>query len=307
MNFNPEKIILNEQKGVLENKRHLDILYNRIEKKLSSYRPDPEEFRDIYGSEVDDDFAYVEEKKKQFAEQVEGDERFEFLEKEKQIALISEGILTDQLSGTWLNSEDVDSLYSVIAHPTSDFDDIRNGADLVLEIVNKHKEEAKHLGLSIDITFSSDLGNLNKKMERIINDIKKVHKESSHVKYFESDFDGYKGSVDIARSVVVLSRETVEDLFEKEISRDKEALANHPVQLSLIAQLEEQAETFIKLCESHGNERLSSIYQDILNNIRFLKREKKVSHSDFEQDPTSLQEKYDGLRLLHRALINNIV
>jgi hypothetical protein len=239
-------------------------------------------------------------------ESVEDDNERSFKEKEKQIALITEAILTDQLSGTWLNSYNEDAPYSVIAHPTADFDDIRNGADLVLEVFNKRKEQAQHLGLSIDITFSSNEANLTKKMTRIIDDIKAGDKRHSQIKYFESDFDEYKGSVDIARSVVVLSRDTVENLCKKEFSKDKEALSNHSVQLSLVAQLEEQAQTFLDLCQKYDNQRLASVYEEVLKNIQFLKREKREVFSDIEQDPVSIQEQYKGLQLLHRSLVKSL-
>ncbi len=307
MNFNPEKINIPEKRGILENEKHLNILYERIEKKLASYKPDLEDFRDIYFDEVDKDMVYVEEKLKQFDESLNNREDGDFFKKEKKIALITEGILTDQLSGEWFNSLKEDAPYTVVAHPTSDFDDIRNGADLVLEVFNKDKEQSKHLGLSIDVTFSSDIENLNRKMERIIGDITGKHGKPAQVKYFESDFDDYKGAVTIARSVIVLSRNTIEDLFKKEYSRDKDGLSSHQVQLSLLTQLQEQAETFLQLCKVHGNSELGSIYEDIYKNIKYLKDEKKISHFELEQDPILLQEKYDGLKLLHRALLNNIM
>ena len=44
MNFNPDRIVVAEQLPPLENDRFLNKLSDKIENKLSAYRPNPEDF-----------------------------------------------------------------------------------------------------------------------------------------------------------------------------------------------------------------------------------------------------------------------
>ena len=218
MNFNPDRIVIQEQLPPLENDRFLDSLEKRIESKLSAYRPNPEDFMDEEGyskEEIYKDLEYVQKLETLWQKEDEQLPKEEYLKKEriKKIATITEGIMINQFSGNWLNTEE-NSDYQIIAHPTSKVDDYRVGADVALEIINKKTEEDSHLGLSIDITYSSNKEVIENKLGRIFNEIEKDIQPS--IKYFENDAETYRGSVDIARCVLVLSKETVNDLFKKE-------------------------------------------------------------------------------------------
>lgn len=306
MNFNPDNIKIERYKPILENNALLNKLHEKTDKKLDSYRPNFENFRSIYGNEeVDGDIRYVEELEDTFEKNLSTEENAEFLRKEKKISDIVESILTDQLSGSWLNSNNPEAPYNVVCYPTSKFDDYRNGADMVLEVLNNQKEDSSHLGLSLDVTFSNNDKNLDKKMNRIIDEIKNNWKPE--IKYFESDMTDYIGKVDIARSVIVISRNTVEDLFKKELNSLRDELENHPVQISLLAQVEEQAETFLALCEKHSNETMAKIYREVLQNIKYIKSEKRDTFSEIEEDENTLREKHEGLKLLHRSLVRSLV
>lgn len=312
MNFNPDRIVVAEQLPPLENDRFLNKLSDKIENKLSAYRPNPEDFidntKDGYDQEsIKKDLAYVEKLEniwEQEESQLDPEEK-KHMERTKNIATITEGIIIDRLSGSWLNIDSASPDYQIIAHPTSKVDDYRVGADVALEIINNKTLEDSHLGLSIDITYSSNSDVIKSKLGRVFNEINEGRQPS--IKYFENNAETYAGPVDIARCVLVLSRDTVEDLFKKEHNKDHEGLEKHPVQLSLIAQMEEQAKVFYKLSLNKGNERMAKIYGDVLDNITLLHRQKREDFKSIQTDEASLMEQYNGLKLLHNSLLEHLL
>ena len=309
MNWNPDKIVLREQLPPLENDAFLDSLESRIESKLSAYRPNPKDFigeDGYFEKDINEDLEYVKNLEDTWKKEESGlssDERNK-RERIKKIATITEGIMINQFSGSWLNTEE-NSDYQIIAHPTSKVDDYRVGADVALEIINKKTETDSHLGLSIDVTYSSNKEVIQSKLGRIFKEIDRGIQPS--IRYFENDAETYRGPVDIARCVLVLSKDTVADLFKKEHSRDKEGLEKHPIQLSLLAQMEEQANVFHKLSLNKGNNKMASIYKDVLDNIQLLKIKKRQDFHEVEVDETTLMNRYDGLKLLHDSLLEHLL
>jgi hypothetical protein len=97
------------------------------------------------------------------------------------------------------------------AYKTSEYDDIANGIDLVLEIVDN--TSYGHLGLGIDVTFSQDI---EKKLRRIKDEIDRYDGEENRlgrVKYFESSQVGMRGELcDLARAVVAIDLPMLDDM-----------------------------------------------------------------------------------------------
>ena len=293
---------------ILEREGLLKILEKKMEGKILPYQPNPKDFTDIYKKkDIEKDIAYVQYLENDWKQKLEKLPEWERLKEEriKRIATITEGIIINQFSGYWLNTKEVGD-YNIIAHPTSKFDDYKVGSDVALEIINNKTKQNSHLGLSIDITYSSNTEIISSKIERILKEIKR--NDQPTIKYFENSTETYRGPIDIARCVLVLSKDTVGNLFEKESCKDKKnELEKHPVQLSLLAQIEEQAQTFCKLSKDKGNKKMAGIYQEILNNINFLKKEKKEDFSEIQSNQTVLLEKYEGLKLLHNALLKHLL
>ena len=309
MNSFEKPIIKN---NILENYTALEKLSKKMESKLDIYTPDPNDFRDIYGDdEVDLDIRYanlLEKKWEMERAEMKGPAR-KFFEKEKQKALIAEGIITNQLSGNWLNVND--SPYSVIAAPTSRPDDYgiinksRKGFDLSLEFINNRESNLDvYAGSSVDITTSENEQVVKNKILKIINLIKEG--ETPIIKYFENDEETFRGSINVAPFVLILSEATTRDLFEKEYNNKKDELENHTVQLSLLNQLKEQAETFSILTEKYGNQTLTDSYKQSLNHINYILLKKREFYESLDIDLDHVDEKYQGLKLLHKAIVENL-
>jgi hypothetical protein len=298
--------------NILENDIALESLSKKMETKLAIYTPDPNDFREIYGdNEVNLDIKYanlLERKWEMERSEMNGPER-KFFEREKQKAIIAEGIITNQLSGSWLNVEG--SPYSVIAAPTSKPDDYgvinksRKGFDLSLEFINNEESSPDiYAGSSIDVTTSENEKVVKSKISKIINLIKSG--ETPIIKYFENDAETFKGSIDVAPFVLVLSAATTKDLFEKEYRNKKEDLENHTVQLSLLNQLKEQAETFSILAMKYENETLVNSYEQSLKHIKYLLLKKKEFYDNLDINIDHVDEKYQGLKLLHKTIVENL-
>jgi hypothetical protein len=300
------------KENILENDLILNSLSEKMSNKLKMYTPDPESFRDIYGDrEVDLDIKYVNLLEEKWAmEKVEMNVPTQkFFEREKKKSVIAEGIIINQLSGNWLNTDG--SPYRVIAAPTSRPDDYgivnksKKGFDLSLEFVNEQGVNPDiYAGSSIDITTSENEKVIKNKILKIINLIKAG--ETPIIKYFENEAETFKGSIEVAPFVLVLSEPTVKDLFEKEYANQKEALENHTVQLSLLIQLKEQAETFNVLATKYGNKALAESYDQSLNHIKYLLLQKKDFYDNLNIDREHVDEKYNGLKLLHKTIIENL-
>lgn len=288
--------------SVLENKLFLQELAEKIRTKVDRYRPDPEDFRDVYKNSVDSDLKFVEDQEAYWRAQSQnmGPEKRAEQERMKDISDITESILIDRLSGSWLNTQKKDSNYQVNAHPTCKLDDYKNGVDLVLEVIDMTKEQASHLGLSVDVTFAAEEKILDRKINKIVKEIKNGLRPQ--VKYFESTDGETKGSVDIARCVLAISKKTVEDLFKLEKRSEHEKLEQHPVQISLVEQIKAQALFFLEMSETYGNQRLVETYSEILKNIDELETSRENSDEPIQVQRSTLKETYKGLSRIERAL-----
>lgn len=301
------------QKHFMKRNNVLQALESRMEKKLQAYRPDPKDFEDIYGKEsVQKDIDFVNMVEKGIREEDSHKTETARLKKERidSTATITEGILIDQMSGDWLNlSDSKNRPYDVIAHPTSKYDDYKRGADLALEIINRKQETEKHLGLSVDITYSSNSSVVASKVEQILKELQPEHIQkygTPKIKYFENDAETYKGSVDIARCVLVVDSGRLPDLFEKEIKRDRDALAKDPIQASLLMQMELQSRMFKEFAQNCGNAKAVEIYEETLNNIRLLKLQKEKETNSNSFDLSRMRVAHKDLNLLMLVIKNSL-
>ena len=254
----------------------LSRLEAKAKKKIEVYRPNPEDFRDLYGEEVDKDLARVQELENSWEDsnaKLTDFER-ERSEKNKKIASIIEGIVIDHLSGKWLQGRGV-------CTPTSKFDDYTQGVDMVVEFP-KEDVPNEYMGIGIDITFSNDSTNLEAKLDRIIKQNIKS-KVLSEVKYFDSE--EIKGKIAVPRIAIAINEDYVKQLFSLEDKNQKEKIADHNVQLMFLYQIQQQCSTFCKLAHARGAKEVSKAYLDVFNQISAIMEEKM---EEYEKNPDIL-------------------
>jgi hypothetical protein len=132
---------------------------------------------------------------------------------------------------------------------TSDFDDYKNGMDLVVEFAAKNGPDVAHLGLGVDVSFSHNLGG---KFSRIKDDIDRFGREGQRhnrmgvVKYFRSDAAGIRGELSgLSRVVAGLDTAVIEDLVRTRGEGIKGHIAGH----LLVSNLGRQLETYSEYAE----------------------------------------------------------
>jgi len=189
---------------------------------------------DIYSLErVQRDLNRVEERNQQFAE---GDREklpngLTKAEVYKLAEIAEYDILRGINMGNWIPSGR--------ALVTSEYDDVFNGIDMVLEVGQK-EGPIGHYGLAVDVSFSQ---NLNAKFQRIKNEIDSFDNERNRlgrVKYFKSRKAGIRGELSgIPRVVAALDLPAMEDMAVK-----SDRLEGHIGQALLIENMERQLATF---------------------------------------------------------------
>jgi len=162
---------------------------------------------DIYDIErVKQDLAYVETRKRQFAsaEKRKLSNGLSMSESEKLAEIAEYDIIRGINIGGWIPQGR--------AIKTSEFDDIQNGVDFVMEIGSR-ESAIGHLGMGVDVSFSLDLG---KKFRRIKHDIDSYDGDMYRlgvVKYFQSEQAGMRGELSgLPRIVAAYDLGVLEDL-----------------------------------------------------------------------------------------------
>lgn len=259
-------------------KEVLTKLHQKAEKKVEPYRPDPNDFRDIYGNEtVDADIAEVVRLESEFKKQ--SDAMDEYLREKKEtkdmIAYVAECIIADQLSGEWLAGRGK-------VTPSAKINDYKQGVDMVIEFPEE-KSKNRYIGLGIDITSSKDLGDVCKKLDRILeNDV--LRNRITNIKYFESD--EIKREIDVPRVIVALQDDQIKTLFTQEDRNDKQGLSSNKVQLIILYQLQQQCSTFMRIAHRKNSEKALLLYGNAQHIITEIIQEKSAL---FEQNPELLQ------------------
>lgn len=216
---------------------------------------------DIYSVDsVQRDLAYVERRKAQFAqsdrEKLSNGLTFKEV---SQLAEIAEYDLIRGINlGGWIPQGR--------AIKTSEYDDIYNGVDLVIEIGSK-ESAIGHLGLGVDVSFSLDL---QKKFQRIKDDIDAFDGEDHRlgvVKYFKSKAAGMRGELSgLPRVVTAFDLGVLEDLAVK-----SDDLKGHIGQALMITEIEKQLTAFQEYA-SDANPACATQLEKPLQMIRAINR-----------------------------------
>ena len=135
-----------------------------------------DDFEDVYGKgEISKDKMRVANLRSKFAGELQGNDEdtVEFQRANKEISQGLEYIIAyESEMSEWLcSTEDGIACYF---SKTSEYDDIVNGADGVLEIYLENPKELgldenlHHIALVVDVTFSKEEDTINKKLERFL-------------------------------------------------------------------------------------------------------------------------------------------
>lgn len=217
----------------------------------------PSDFVNLYGSEnVQRDLKEVASLKK----------RFETDETQK-ASEVFEAIVFEQVElSNWLG----DHAETI---RTSEFDDIVNGVDLVVEF--SEDNSTNHLALGVDVTFGTM--SIGKKFDRIRKEIDADNLAT--VKYFESH--GFKGSLrQLPRVVIGVERDTVIALAGLWSRQEKTKLGNHFVKDILIQEIERQLRTYLVYAQSNGATASVKSYTKALGTIKSIRESNPIDTTD---------------------------
>ncbi len=219
---------------------------------------DPNDFIDLYGEEnVQRDLDKVEKTKSGF-DSTESKPAAEVFE-----ALVYQNV---ELSN-WLgpNAETI---------RVSEFDDIMNHVDLIVEFTDE--SAAQHLALGVDVTFGSI--SMQKKFDRIKSEIDED--KLADVKYFKAH--GYRGSLEqVPRIVIGVDIDKVVALAGYWERKDKRALSNHIVKDIIMKEIVQQLQTFLSYAQSKKNSQNAvTSYTRAINTIRKINTDQNGFSSD---------------------------
>lgn len=234
------------------------VIISAHEKAMKAFEADtihPEDFKDLYGEEViARDLARVESIRAKFAPE----------DRAKYAAEIMEGILCDQAERSdWLGPH-------AQTIKTSEYDDFINGVDLVVEF-DEPEQARKHLALGVDATFGTRT--IEKKFTRIKEEIDAGQLAS--IKYFRSQNGSFMGRLSrVPRVVTGIDQEHLLDLAAIWNQGENRALAVHPVQRLVLAQIAQQLRTFGDYAERTGKHELVRPFREALTTVREVSQKK---------------------------------
>ncbi len=261
--FNPseEKFLHDIESSNLGERALLARAFQEIHTVLERDKVDPNDFRDIYDEDkITKDLAYVEDKKRIFTENATPESK-----EAKKLASVFEGIFhIGAHEHGWLGE-------GTHIIKTSDFDDWYSGVDGVVEF-RKPKEEAQHLAVGIDVTYSTMF---EEKFQKIKNDIK--NGELPTIQYFRSG-DIRDKLQKVPRVIVGAERSNLirlcKDLFARPV--DNEKLAKHPFQILQLKQIRLQLDAFAKYARVLGKVDIAEVYERDAEIIRRILQKKSV-------------------------------
>lgn len=216
--------------------------YQRANEVLDADRIDPEVLEGCDKEMVARDMQYVRDRQARF--KIESRPK---AEEDKKMATILEAIVHEQVElNDWLgpNAETISA---------SHFDDIANGVDTIVQFQREGEHDA-HLGLAIDVTFSTDIRD---KFNRIMEDIERGR--LTEIKYFASpnpekpDEYVYNGGLKVPRVVIGIERQTVEKLADLWMKKNKKELGTHVVQRVIAKEILDQLALFEQYARSRNN------------------------------------------------------
>lgn len=284
-------------------------LYGLIMPDYKERRIKETDFEDLYGSKrVGADIKEIERIRQEIETRQSENDRI--VEKKSKLF---EAILSKQIEEqNWMGEE----VMTVVA---SNYDDIKNGVDMVLEFT---AEETSGLALAVDLTTTINPEILRAKLERIQDEIK-IGK-LTRVKYFKSEAEDFRdGLENIPRVIVCADQKTLEDLsqlfldyesaarniksyrktgdsagekrWQEEFKKSREIIKNHPVQRQILEEIKIQLERYYKLAEYYSQaskeikDKMKEKYVKFLKIIEGILDQKKNLPVDFREEDNAFR------------------
>ncbi|MFC1756827.1 hypothetical protein ACFLZC_01545 [Patescibacteria group bacterium] len=250
--------------------------FDRAQECFAEEEINPNDFVKFYGEkDVQKNLEWVSCRKKQFAENSAGDKA----KKESEMqAVVLEAILTEQIElSNWFGEK-------ACAIKSSEYDDIANGVDTILEFEKGEKDEVLPV-VALDVTYGD---RVESKMQRIKEEIE-IDKLTD-IKYFKSTRLNKKakdGLHNVPRVIVGVDSKAAKELIDLWMDKDKKALAEHPVQLQILEQTRMQLEAFEIFARKIGNEKSAEILKrrrEIIEKVLEKKETELGVNIDFEND-----------------------
>lgn len=250
----------------------------KVRERLDEISFDPNDFADLYSEQnVKQDLEYVAEMERYFKASASNEIAPGLTEGD--VKRLSERVEYEVIRGInvgqWFEG--------VGAYKTSDFDDIANGVDVVLEM--QENGNYGHLGMGVDITFSH---NIDKKFQRIKNEIDNFDGDKNRlarVKYFDSAHTGIRGELNsLARAVIAIDLPMLKDMTT---IKDADSLNSHISKHVTLLEIQHQLSIFLNYAKSKNPaavkpiERASS-FVNIL--VEKLGSENRVNQSEYTKN-----------------------
>jgi hypothetical protein len=232
---------------------------------------------------IDDDLYTEEEINKREEEVVQMERYFKqqednlsqedksYHEISKKLASCLEGIILNQK--TWFGP--TSNIY-----PTTEYDDYKNGIDLVAErmkdgVVNHH-------GFALDVTYAGR-DKIRDKIDRIIKRLKEG--ELGKIIFFKSDDGKFKGQLgQIPLVVVGVDGNTMKGLVNAFAEGEDMKIESHPAQFQIIEQVLMQCDLYISIAnqiEDKGvSVRVVKAYETLKNDFNSILKLKKMINPD---------------------------
>ncbi|OGZ15014.1 MAG: hypothetical protein A3J08_01550 [Candidatus Lloydbacteria bacterium RIFCSPLOWO2_02_FULL_51_11] len=260
---NPESAFLCDLSKKLEEEKRKRALSSRAEEVFTVNPPlNPREFKGVVGFKDEDiarDVTYTSRMEQVFNEESTPEQK-----ELKKFAKILEAMLNELIElYDWLGPD-------ATTITTSDFDDIKNGVDIIAEFQDEEEKSASHLALAVDVTFARDVSD---KFERIKREIERG--ELTRVKYFKSGFlEQMDTLTDVPRVIIGADVDSIKSLGKLWLAKDKKALAVHEMQKVVLEEIRGQLEVFAKYAHAQRQESVAKIYEKTLHIIQDILQDK---------------------------------
>lgn len=216
----------------------------------------PDEFRDLYDpAMIAADMRKVENRKRTWKEN----------DPMKAYADALEYLVYRQIKENALFGTDDDVI------KTSEYDDVMNGTDLVVEFGQTEANTVDRLGLAIDVTFGSET--LAKKFDLIKEQIGEG--ELGSIKYFISEKYGIRGQLTkIPRVVIGIEKRRVEEAASLLRGGKADIFSNHPMIKAFLHEASVQLRTYAQYAEKVGQADAAKVYRRELSIIQSVTNER---------------------------------
>jgi hypothetical protein len=272
-----DKNIVPQETNPLQNEVLINKLSERAEEKIFTSRPNLDDFSALYSEkEILEDKERVSFLKDKFNEMITPSQ-----ERTNKVGAVFEAIVIDEAeSSEWLGS-------GAILYPASQYDDFMNGVDAVAEF-KKEENESDFLALAMDVTFSSDIENIEKKINRVLKSVKDGVLTS--LKYFV-DENGNQSKMEVPRVVIGAEAAMVGELMqlwnmknsaiEENRKKAKSTLGQHIFQTKMLLEIEMQLKGYGKFAKDHGQPEIADLYENALRIIEdvIIEHKSKMTRS----------------------------